>query len=149
MRVVLFPIVFLVLLLDSCKHTNIGAASSSSSASTDYVEAFFCCDYDEQEVTVENYEALLDSIGAALDTLSTPSTCVAPMAEMNAVLLKLDSITKPEGFMDRKRAYNDYFYAVLDSLESANADDPWNYNIAEDIVHERLQAVIKERTSTH
>lgn len=149
MRVALFPIVFLVLLLDSCKHTNIGAASSSSSASTDYVEAFFCCDYDEQEVTAENYEALLESIRAALDTLSSPSRCVAPIAEMNAVLLKLDSITKPEGFMDRKRAYNDYFSAVLDSLESANADDPWNYNIAEDIVHERLQAVIKERTSTH
>lgn len=143
------PFLLLVFLLVCCKHPGMNVASSSSSASTDYVEAFFCCDYDEQEVTVENYEALLESIGAALDTLSSPSRCIAPMAEMNAVLLKVDSITKPEGFMDRKRAYNDYFSAVLDSLESANADDPWNYNIAEDIVHERLQAVIKERTSTH
>lgn len=122
---------------------------ASSSDSTDYVEAFFCCDYDEQEVTMENYEALLDSIGIALDTLSSPSRCVAPIAEMNAVLLKLDSITKPEGFMDRKKLYNDYFSAVLDSLEKADVDDPWNHNIAEDLVHERLQAVIKERTSTH
>lgn len=149
MRVALFPLVFLVLLLDSCKHTNIGTASSSSSASTDYVEAFFCCDYDEQEVTVENYEALLESIGAALDTLSSPSRCIAPVAEMNAVLLKLDSITKPEGFMDRKRAYNEYFSAVLDSLESANADDPWNYNIAENLVHERLQHVIQNTSHKH
>lgn len=122
---------------------------ASSSDSTDYVEAFFCCDYDEQEVTVENYEALIDSIGAALDTLSSPSRCVAPMAEMNAVLLKLDSITKPEGFMDRKRAYNDYFSAVLDSLEKADADDPWKHNTAEILVNDRLQAVIKNRISTH
>lgn len=98
---------------------------------------------------MENYEAMLESIGAALDTLSSPSRCIAPMAEMNAVLLKMDSITKPEGFMDRKRAYNDYFSAVLDSLEKADADDPWNHNIAEDLVHEKLQAVTKERTSTH
>lgn len=149
MRVVLFPLVFLVLLLDSCKHTNIGTASSSSSASTDYDEAFFCCDYDEQEVTVENYEALLDSIGAALDTLSSPSRCVAPWAQMNAVLLKVDSITKPEGFMDRKRAYNEYYSVMLDSLEKADADDPWIHSIAEILVNDRLQAVIKNRISTH
>lgn len=134
------------MLLIGCRHTNKNNASLSySSDSIDYVEADFCYDYNEQEVTVENYETLLDSIGAALDTLSTPSTCVAPMAEMNAVLLKLDSITKPEGFMDRKRTYNDYFSAVLDSLEKADADDPWNYNIAENHVHDRLQHVIESR----
>lgn len=143
------PFLLLVFLLVCCKHSGMNVASSSSSASTDYVEAFFCCDYDEQEVTVENYEALLESIGAALDTLSSPSRCVAPMAEMNAVLLKLDSITKPEGFMDRKRTYNDYFSAVLDSLEKADADDPWKHNTAEILVNDRLQAVIKNRISTH
>lgn len=138
------------MLLIGCRHTNKDNASPSySSDSIDYVEADFCYDYNEQEVTVENYEALLDSIGAALDTLSTPSTCVAPMAEMNAVLLKLDSISKPEGFMDRKRAYNEYFSAVLDSLESANADDPWNYYIAENLVHERLQHVIQNTSHKH
>lgn len=137
-----------VMLLIGCKHANIKSPSSSPD-STDYIEAYFCCDYDEQEVTMENYEALLESIGASLDTLSSPSRCVAPMAEMNAVLLKVDSITQPEGFMERKRAYNEYFSAMLDSLQMADADDPWNYDNAEILIHDRLQAVIKERLSTH
>lgn len=51
--------------------------------------------------------------------------------------------------MDRKRAYNEYFSAVLDSLESANADDPWNYYIAENLVHERLQHVIQNTSHKH
>lgn len=144
----LFICLLFIALLICCKQpkTNVG---SSSSDSTDYVTADFCCDYDEQEVTVENYEALLESIGAALDTLSSPSTCTAPWAEMNAVLLKVDSITKPEGFMGRKKGYNEYFSAVLDSLESANADDPWNYYIAENLVHERLQHVIQNTSHKH
>ena len=97
---------------------------------------------------MENYEALIDSIGAALDTLSSPSRCVAPMAEMNAVLLKVDSITKPEGFMDRKKGYNEYFCAMLDSLEKADADDPWNYDEAEILINDRLRAVVKNRISS-
>lgn len=136
------------MLLISCKHANIKSASSSPD-SKDYIEAFFCCDYDEREVTLENYEALLDSIGAALDSLSSPSRCVAPMAEMNAVLLKVDSITKPEGFMDRKRAYNEYFSAMLDSLEKADADDPWRHDLAQILVNDRLNGVIKDRITKH
>lgn len=141
------PFLLLVFLLVCCKHPGMNVASSSDS--TDYVTADFCCDYDEQEVTVENYEALLDSIGAALDTLSSPSRCVAPWAQMNAVLLKVDSITKPEGFMDRKRAYNEYYSVMLDSLEKADADDPWIHSIAEILVNDRLLAVLKKRISTH
>lgn len=123
--------------------------STSSSDSIDYVESDFCYDYDAQEVTEENHEALLESIGAALDTLCTPSTFMAPMAEMNAVLLKLDSITKPEGFMDRKRAFNEYFSSVLDSLEKVDADDPWKYNIAEILVNDRLKTVTQSRIRAH
>lgn len=149
MKIISCLIIFLGLLLIGCKHTNIKSVPSSFSDSTDYVEAYFCCDYDEQEVTVENYEALLESIGASLDTLSSPSRCVAPMAEMNAVLLKVDSITKPEGFMDRKKAYNEYFSAMLDSLEKADADDPWNYDAAEILINDKLQSVIKDRLPKH
>lgn len=141
--------ILFALSLVNCKHANTVTAPLSSFDSTDYVEADFCCDYDEQVVTMENYKSLLDSIGAALDTLCTPSTCVAPMAQMNAVLLKVDSITMPEGFMDRKREYNDYFSEVLDSLSKTEADDSWNYDKAEILVNDRLQAVIKNRLCKH
>lgn len=139
--------ILFALLFIACKHANMKTASCPFSNSTDYVKADFCCDYDEQEVTVENYEALLDSIGAALDTLSSPSRCVAPWAQMNAVLLKVDSITKPEGFMDRKRAYNEYYSVMLDSLEKADADDPWIHSIAEILVNDRLLTMVKNRIS--
>lgn len=125
------------LILIGCKRTNPETTSPSSFNSMDYVEAYFCCDYDEHEVTVENYVFLIESIGAALDTLSSPSRCVGPIAEMNAVLLKVDSIIKPEGFMNRKRAYNDYFSFVLDSLKNADSD-PWSYYIAEQMVYDRI-----------
>ena len=140
-RIFVIMFLFVAITLSGCSRYEI----TESPDSTDYVEADFCCDYDEQEVTVENYETLLESIGAALDTLSSPSRCVAPMAEMNAVLLKVDSITKPEGYMDRKKAYNEYFSAMLDSLEKADADDPWNYDAAEILINDRLQSIIKNR----
>lgn len=145
MRKNLLHPLLLILLLVCCKQPEIKEVLSPESK--DYVEADFCLDYDEQEVTVENYEALLDSIGAALDTLSSPSRCVAPWAQMNAVLLKVDSITKPEGFMDRKRAYNEYYSVMLDSLEKADADDPWIHSIAEILVNDRLLAMVKNRIS--
>lgn len=148
MKVTLCSIVVLVLLLFGCKHVNEKAVPSSAD-STDYIESYFCNDFDEQEVTVENYDSLLESIRAELDTLSSPSRCVAPIAQMNAVLLKLDSITKPYGFMDRKKAYNDHFSEMLDSLEKSDADDPWNYNKAEWLVYEKLQNVVRNRISTN